>query len=185
MNIFPLLLKSVFLLDSLRNVCTLCDTIHCNTMLLWDVCIVIGCVHITWCLSRTGLYLTALSGLRFQCGITTVADLLSLVAPDFPHSHTAPTCLTALYTHITCIICTIQFTKKIIWPVTLKFSRGRKEWHMHWDFISLWIGSVPGEDGITPGHHVEIILLEKSSGISSYCPLKYLGNNYSLSNIHL
>lgn len=92
-----------------------CETIHCNAMLLWDVCIVIGDVHLTWCLSRTSLYLTALSGLRSQCGVTAVADLLSLVTPDFPHSHTTPTCLTALqhtHTHITCIIPTIQFTAK-------------------------------------------------------------------------
>lgn len=74
-------------------------TIHCNVVLLWDVCI-IGCVCVTWCLSRTSLYLTALSGLRFQCGVTALADLLSLVTPHFPHSRTAPTCLTALqHTH--------------------------------------------------------------------------------------
>lgn len=107
---FVLLLKGVFWFDSGCIVCLdMWAAIHRDAMLLWDVCTVYWdmCI-VTWCLSRTSLYLTALSGRRFQCGVTAVADLLSLVTPHFPYSHTAPACLTALqhtrthkHTHIT------------------------------------------------------------------------------------
>ncbi len=60
------------------------------------MCSAVVCYNSTWWLSSAGLHLTALPGLWSQCWITAMAQFFSLITLHLSHTHSNPTCLTAL-----------------------------------------------------------------------------------------
>lgn len=61
-----------------------------------SICSATVCYNSTWWWSGAGLHLTALPGLWSQCWITAMAQFFSLITLDLSHTHSDPTCLTAL-----------------------------------------------------------------------------------------